>query len=352
MILSLWEFNVVLRTLLLFVVLSICLGCSTLTPKQEEELLYWQEQGVYVQKQDAKKAWQLNYFMGAGDFYLGHYDYGFLNLITWPWSMIWAPKAAANRAFKTNWEATKLALGDRYLTLRPPPSPKESDENNEEEQPIMQRIKKAFRERRISEERKKRILEISLVPVDTSLLYDGGPIPQGWRGVLYFRGQHGLLHETYSSGLSDFASSISGIVQIGPEEDRKHISGEQSHWAYRYFLHDNWFIQAGYKERVVSYSYTACFEGSCYRTIDEANWTAKLKMAVAAIGYQAFSGKHSKWVSGVEFHLNTVQKTEMLEDRYSRSRSGESPTLTKSEEAKKQFLDSYGDLIFHIGYLF
>lgn len=101
----------------LIAVISIALLCSCthLTHAEQNELHQLKAQGITVEKSgdfdppaSAGAAGALNILPGFGNFYLAngrgadssHWLYGFLNLLTWPVSIIWGiPEAAvdANR---------------------------------------------------------------------------------------------------------------------------------------------------------------------------------------------------------------------------------------------------------------
>lgn len=94
-------------------ILAVCLlcGCTSLTYHEQRSLRELKAQGITVET--PKSEWErpanplaagaLNLLPGVGNFYLAsgnagqseHYMYGFLNLLTWPFSVIWGiPEAA------------------------------------------------------------------------------------------------------------------------------------------------------------------------------------------------------------------------------------------------------------------
>ena len=93
--------------------LLLCLSaCTTLTKQEQNELRNLKAQGVTVDRPAGSferpanpgAAGALNLLPGIGNFYLAsdssHWLYGCLNLITWPFSILWGiPEAAidANR---------------------------------------------------------------------------------------------------------------------------------------------------------------------------------------------------------------------------------------------------------------
>lgn len=93
-------------------------GCTSLTRQEQTQLQYLKAQGVTVDKPvgsydkpaSVAGAGALNILPGFGNFYLGsgnaaessHWLYGFLNLITWPVSIIWGVPEACIDANNIN----------------------------------------------------------------------------------------------------------------------------------------------------------------------------------------------------------------------------------------------------------
>ena len=118
-------------------------GCTSLTHQEQLSLRALKAQGITVEKPvgnweapaNPAGAGALNILPGFGNFYLAagnggdgsHYLYGFLNLLTWPISIVWGiPEAAidANRInereliyYYTFDESGKEALAERGLSL-------------------------------------------------------------------------------------------------------------------------------------------------------------------------------------------------------------------------------------------
>ena len=95
------------KTILISMASAILLsGCTSLTRQEELQLQQLKAQGVTVDKPvgnyekpaSVAGAAALNILPGIGNFYLGsgnasesaHWLYGFLNLLTWPISIVWA----------------------------------------------------------------------------------------------------------------------------------------------------------------------------------------------------------------------------------------------------------------------
>ena len=120
-------------------------SCTTLTRQEQNTLRSLKSQGITVDKPigdwerpaNPAGAGALNLLPGFGNFYLAsgnggdssHYLYGFLNLLSWPISIIWGiPEAAidANHInereliyYYTYDESGQLALKQRGLMLSP-----------------------------------------------------------------------------------------------------------------------------------------------------------------------------------------------------------------------------------------
>ena len=93
------------------ILISTFSACSTLSGSERMQLNQLRGQGItidkpigsYIKPKSAILAGVLNIFPGFGNFYLGmgnsgeseQYIFGFLNLLTWPLSIIWGiPEAA------------------------------------------------------------------------------------------------------------------------------------------------------------------------------------------------------------------------------------------------------------------
>lgn len=106
------------KILLSVVSVAFLAGCTTLTRQETIQLRELQAQGVtvdhpvgnYEKPASSVTAGALNLLPGVGNFYLGtgnaaessHVLYGFLNLLTWPLSIIWSVPEAAIDADNIN----------------------------------------------------------------------------------------------------------------------------------------------------------------------------------------------------------------------------------------------------------
>lgn len=107
------------KTLYLGIITAVLLGgCTSLTRQEEMQLQYLKGQGITVDKPvgnyekpaSVAGAAALNILPGFGNFYLGsgnaaessHWLYGFLNLLCWPISVVWAVPEAGIDANNIN----------------------------------------------------------------------------------------------------------------------------------------------------------------------------------------------------------------------------------------------------------
>ena len=132
-----------MKKLLLLIWCMVLASCTSLTYQEKQTIRSMKSQGIGVDMPVG--AWErpanpivagmMNILPGGGNFYLAsgngaqseHYMYGFLNLLTWPFSILWGvPEAAydANRInereliyFYTYDETGSLALKERGLRL-------------------------------------------------------------------------------------------------------------------------------------------------------------------------------------------------------------------------------------------
>lgn len=100
-----------MRKLYLLLLAAILTACTTLTKQEQDTLHILQANGITVDKPignferpaNPAGAAALNLLPGGGDFYLAsgnagdssYWLYGFLNLLTWPFSIIWGVPEAA-----------------------------------------------------------------------------------------------------------------------------------------------------------------------------------------------------------------------------------------------------------------
>jgi hypothetical protein len=82
-------------------------SCTSLRSSQDRELKTWQAKNLEVQDKKPAIATALNVLPGIGDFYNGNIGLGVVNLLAWPFSVLWAPIGGASGADEVNYYATK-----------------------------------------------------------------------------------------------------------------------------------------------------------------------------------------------------------------------------------------------------
>ncbi len=107
--------RIVLNIMLIVLIFSSA-GCVTLSRFDQERLYELKSIGISeteVHKKNPGVAGVLNILPGFGNFYLAigtneseQWTYGFLNLITWPWSMVWGIPGGAIDASTINKKET------------------------------------------------------------------------------------------------------------------------------------------------------------------------------------------------------------------------------------------------------
>lgn len=93
----------------LFILASLS-SCTSINSHQEQELKEWQAKNLEVREKSPGLAAGLNVLPGIGDFYNGNIGYGIANLLTWPYSILWAPVGGASGANERNYFATKAHI--------------------------------------------------------------------------------------------------------------------------------------------------------------------------------------------------------------------------------------------------
>lgn len=95
-------------------VIALCLastlftGCASgLNSMQSQEYKTWESKGLLVKEKDPGTAAALGILPGGGSFYVGEVGLGIVNLLMWPWSVLWDPVSGSNGAKSDNYYATK-----------------------------------------------------------------------------------------------------------------------------------------------------------------------------------------------------------------------------------------------------
>ena len=85
-------------------------GCATmLTSEEKQEYQSYQAQGIAVQVKNPAVGAVLGILPGCGSFYARAYGWGVVNLLMWPFSMIWDPVSGYEGSIAINYYATQAA---------------------------------------------------------------------------------------------------------------------------------------------------------------------------------------------------------------------------------------------------
>lgn len=83
-------------------------GCASgITSIQSQELKSYQAKGFYAEEKSVGTAAGFGILPGGGSFYTRNYGLGVVNLLFWPFSVLWDPISGANGAESLNYAATK-----------------------------------------------------------------------------------------------------------------------------------------------------------------------------------------------------------------------------------------------------
>lgn len=85
-------------------------GCSSLNHSQKREYKEWKSAGLAQETKNEGLAAGLNVLPGIGDFYNGNIGLGVVNLLAWPFSVLWAPVGGATGAEEVNYYETKTVV--------------------------------------------------------------------------------------------------------------------------------------------------------------------------------------------------------------------------------------------------
>ena len=92
-------------------------GCASgLNSVQSSEYKTWESKGLLVKDKDPSTGAVLGILPGGGSFYAGEVGYGILNLLMWPWSILWDPVSGSNGAKSDNYFATKAVIEKKQTT--------------------------------------------------------------------------------------------------------------------------------------------------------------------------------------------------------------------------------------------
>ena len=96
--------------LLVLAITFITVSCTSLNTAQKQELREWKAAGLAQEPKSEGLAAGLNILPGFGDFYNGNIGLGVVNLLAWPFSVLWAPVGGATGAEEVNYYITKVQV--------------------------------------------------------------------------------------------------------------------------------------------------------------------------------------------------------------------------------------------------
>jgi uncharacterized membrane protein len=96
-----------LGVLCLIGVVLFSTGCATINSRQKSELEAMKAEDVYVEEKSPGTATALGFLLGGGSFYTRQYGLGVVDLLLWPWSILWDPIAGYEGAQVINYDESK-----------------------------------------------------------------------------------------------------------------------------------------------------------------------------------------------------------------------------------------------------
>jgi hypothetical protein len=100
-----------IAALLLTVLLLIASGCATsLNSSQKQDLRSYQAKGLEVREKSPGTGAALGFLPGGGSFYAREYGFGVVNLLLWPYSILWDPVSGYKGSQSINYFATKSTV--------------------------------------------------------------------------------------------------------------------------------------------------------------------------------------------------------------------------------------------------
>lgn len=102
-------------------------ACASMSHQQAADYDVWESQGKLIHEKSTVSAFWLGILPGGGSFYSRQYGAGILDLLLWPFSVLWDPGIGVAGAKKINFEATRYAMetgripNDRFQQPMPVP---------------------------------------------------------------------------------------------------------------------------------------------------------------------------------------------------------------------------------------
>lgn len=95
-----------IRSVLLLLVLSVMIGCTTLTPEQKNQYNMMEKDGVLVKEKDPTTGAWFGLLPGGGSFYGREPVVGVVDLLLWPLSILWDPVIGHETSQTVNYKLT------------------------------------------------------------------------------------------------------------------------------------------------------------------------------------------------------------------------------------------------------
>ena len=84
-----------------------CVGCDGLNSRQEAELRSMESDNVAVREKSPGGAAAFGILPGCGSFYTRQWGMGIVDLLTWPFSILWDPISGYNGAKEINYDVSR-----------------------------------------------------------------------------------------------------------------------------------------------------------------------------------------------------------------------------------------------------
>ena len=103
--------KIYLTRLLIVLTFAFLTNCASgINSSQKKELSSYKAKGFYVEEKKVGLAAGLGILPGGGSFYSREYGLGIVNLLIWPFSVLWDPISGYNASERINYYATKANL--------------------------------------------------------------------------------------------------------------------------------------------------------------------------------------------------------------------------------------------------
>ena len=83
-------------------------GCATLNSRQKSELQAMKASDLHVEEKSPGTATALGFLPGGGSFYTHQWGIGILDLLLWPFSILWDPIIGYEGALVINYDESKF----------------------------------------------------------------------------------------------------------------------------------------------------------------------------------------------------------------------------------------------------